>query len=73
MTWEEATAYLLERTRLYAGSPKGRSKLYIPHPATWFNNGSYTEDESTWEVCGASPIPQIPQTMFRDPEAMNAR
>jgi hypothetical protein len=73
MTSEEATAYLLERTRLYADSPKGRSKQFIPYPGTWFNAGAYTEDKSMWDEGAALPIRQVPPTKFSDPEAMNAR
>lgn len=73
MTSAEATAYLLERTRLYADSPKGRSKQFIPYPATWFNGGAYTEDESMWNLCGTLPVRHIPPTKFSDPEAMNVR
>jgi hypothetical protein len=48
MTSAAATAYLYERTQAYASSPKGSSGQFIPHPSTWFNAGSYTENEVNW-------------------------
>lgn len=43
---------LLTKTMQYAKavskwSPKDRA--YIPHPSTWFNRGSYMDDQSEWE------------------------
>jgi hypothetical protein len=42
---------LLERTKAYAAAvalwPESE-KQYIPHPATWFNRGSYDDDPVTW-------------------------
>jgi hypothetical protein len=43
---------LLERTQSFAAAvarwgPDDRT--FIPHPATWFNRGSYDDDPTTWE------------------------
>jgi hypothetical protein len=47
----EMQARLLERTAAYAAAvakwpPDERQ--FIPHPATWFNRGSFDDDPSTW-------------------------
>jgi hypothetical protein len=45
-------AWLLERTLAYAKATESWSqedKKYIPHPATWFNRGSYDDDPKEWE------------------------
>jgi len=49
-----ATAdHLTERTKLYAQavSPLKATEdwQYVPHPATWFNQGRYDDDESNWK------------------------
>lgn len=49
MSSAQATAYLLERTRLFAKSPKGcGDRQFLKHPSTFFNSGEYTVDESEW-------------------------
>ena len=41
--------YLLGKMQAFAASPIGRGdKQYIPHPATWLNNGRYDDDPATW-------------------------
>lgn len=40
---------LLSAVTLFAASPIGRGETqFIPHPATWLNNGRYDDDPSTW-------------------------
>lgn len=42
---------LLERTNAYATATMLWSEVdrqFIPHPATWFNRGSYDDDPQTW-------------------------
>lgn len=44
--------YLLARTQAYAAAvatwiPDDRK--FVPHPATWFNRGSYDDDPTLWE------------------------
>lgn len=45
-------AYLHARTQAYAAAvaqwPEAE-KQYIPHPATWFNRGSYEDDPKEWQ------------------------
>ena len=45
---EDAIAFLLERTKLFAASPAGQLGRFTPHPATWFNRESYLDDEQEW-------------------------
>jgi hypothetical protein len=43
---------LMERTQAFATAVSKWSasdREYIPHPATWFNRGSYDDDPATWE------------------------
>lgn len=49
----EPLAFLQARVLAYASSPAGRdpppdSDDYRPHPATWFNQGRYDDDDSEW-------------------------
>jgi hypothetical protein len=43
---------MLRQTRAYAAAvaqwPEAE-KQYIPHPATWFNRGSYEDDPNEWQ------------------------
>ncbi len=43
---------LLEAVKAYAEAvatwPIGDRARYVPHPATWFNRGSYDDDRTTW-------------------------
>lgn len=43
---------LMERTKLYRassdGNPSGPRAQFIPHPATWFNQGRYDDDPTEW-------------------------
>lgn len=44
--------FLLERTKAYAEATAAwpeSEKHFIPHPATWFNRGSYDDDPETWK------------------------
>lgn len=45
-------AWLLGKTKAYAAAvaqwPEAE-KQYIPHPATWFNRGSYEDDPKEWQ------------------------
>ena len=45
---EDAVAFLLERTKLFAASPDGNKGKFTPHPATWFNRESYLDNEQEW-------------------------
>jgi len=50
----EAQVYLYRRTQCYARSPAGAraDKTLIPHPATWYNQSRYLDDESNWQLTG---------------------
>lgn len=53
----EAQRHLMRRVLEYERSPVGRQpdKTKIPHPATWFNQKRYDDDQSNWQlVTGAS-------------------
>lgn len=51
---KEAAEWLKSRVELYVQSPQGRreDKTYIPHPATWFNDGRYDDDPCQWTHVG---------------------
>lgn len=41
---------LKEAVNAYSKAVKGVEKKFIPHPASWFNAGSYDDDRSMWGV-----------------------
>ena len=47
--------WLLERVQKYAECVQGSSKKFIPHPATWFNQARYDDDESDWANTDTGP------------------
>lgn len=66
----EARRALWRAAKAYSESPAGRNpdRQLIPHPATWFNRGSYMDDPKEWEVNEpneASPL-TIAEKMRRD-------
>ena len=52
----EARRKLYKATANYAKSPDGRNadRTKIPHPATWYNRGSYLDDPKEWQHGGFS-------------------
>jgi hypothetical protein len=48
MPLEEALNYIAQRITLYAHCVQGRDRDYIPYPASWFNAGSFWDDERDW-------------------------
>ena len=54
MNSRDAWMYLSGRTQAYARSPAGQrpDRAFIPHPATWFNQGRYLDDDQTWQHTG---------------------
>jgi len=49
---QEAAAWLLERTRVYAASPRATQSdpEKIPHPTTWLNQGRYDDADAAWQT-----------------------
>ena len=45
---EDAAAFLLERTRLFAASPDGNKGNYTPYPENWFSKERYLDNEQEW-------------------------
>lgn len=54
MSIPEALEFLQERAKRFAESVSGQQGEYTPHPATWFNQGRYLDDESEWDNVGQS-------------------
>jgi uncharacterized protein YdaU (DUF1376 family) len=48
MPLEGALNYLAQRITLYARCVQGHDRNYIPYPASWFNAGSFWDDERDW-------------------------
>jgi hypothetical protein len=40
--------WLKQRVTKFAASPKGNAGEYTPHPATWFNQSRYLDDDKEW-------------------------
>lgn len=57
---------LLASTKAYAAAvgqwPAAERRQFVPHPATWFNRGSYDDDQSEWKR-GAEATKARPFTM----------
>ena len=50
---------LTERVRVYAGMVarwRKDDRTFVPHPATWFNEGRYDDDPKEWERPNMAPI-----------------
>jgi|SRR5665213_2408442 len=43
---------LLAIVKEYADSPAGNNGCFTPHPASWFNAGSYLDDPEEWQKVG---------------------
>jgi hypothetical protein len=55
---------LLKAVKAYAKATESwpeEDRKYIPHPATWFNRGSYDDDPKEW-VRGTAPTSQFSQS-----------
>ena len=48
MQLDDALNYLAQRVTLYARCVQGRDPNFIPYPASWFNAGSFWDDEQDW-------------------------
>jgi hypothetical protein len=60
LSLEDALNYLGQRVALYAQRVQGHDQNFIPYPASWFNAGSFWDDEQDWiEGHGARKTPVI--------------
>lgn len=57
ITWDALLAKTVSYANAVAQWPESE-KQYIPHPATWFNRGSYEDDPNEW-VRGAATTSQF--------------
>ena len=48
MQRDDALNYLAQRLSLYAKHVRGLDPSFIPYPASWFNAGSFWDDEKDW-------------------------
>ncbi len=46
----EALEFLHQKATAFASSPAGKQGKFTPHPATWFNQGRYHDDEREWHA-----------------------
>lgn len=66
----EPATWLLNRVEVYAGSPAGQQGKYTPHPATWFNQERYDDDDREWTNASGDDrssreFPEPPKTARR--------
>ena len=47
-TTRQAQEFLYKVTVAFAKSPAGNDGNFTPHPATWFNQGRYDDDQAEW-------------------------
>jgi hypothetical protein len=52
---EHSFQWLMQRVEKYRACVHGSSKKFIPHPATWFNQARYDDDESDWANTDTGP------------------
>lgn len=53
---ESPASTLYEVTKAYAAAVAtwpAKDREFVPHPATWFNRGSYMDDPREWQAKGA--------------------
>jgi hypothetical protein len=55
MQLEDALDYLARRVTIYAQCVQGRDPDFIPYPASWFNAGSFWDDERDWKKRAQGP------------------
>lgn len=55
----DAATWLLGRVTAFARSPAGRAGKFTPHPATWFNQGRYDDDDAAWQREAPKEIPPV--------------
>jgi hypothetical protein len=59
----EALDYLAQRVTLYARSIQGSDQKYVPYPASWFNAGSFWDDDREWSKHNGSPDNSKPRVI----------
>lgn len=67
---KRGATFLLDRVKAYADAValwSDDAKKFIPHPATWFNQGRYDDDPATW-VRKDSPSAIVPTPEAKDPK-----
>lgn len=64
----DPAGWLLARVEKYAKSPAGNRGEFTPHPATWFGQGRYDDDDSEWQR-ERDESPVIPRRSFAAQEA----
>lgn len=45
----DAVSFLFSQATIFARSPAGNADEFTPHPATWFNQARYLDDEKEWQ------------------------
>jgi len=75
MPLEEALDYLAQRVTLYALSVQSCEPNYLPYPASWFNAGSFWDDERDWDINhrGKSPGARKPMDYTLTPDEAERR
>lgn len=46
---------------------KKEDRQYIPHPATWFNEGRYDDDQAEWDK-GGKPAGKAKPSVYEEPQ-----
>jgi hypothetical protein len=57
MPVEDALNYLASRVTAYAEATRNTDRDFIPYPASWFNAGSFWDDERHWKKRSTSALP----------------
>jgi len=67
---EDARDWLLARVKAFAASPAGNAGKYTPHPATWFNDGRFDDDDAEWQRTERTSGKRTPEARgeFAEPE-----
>lgn len=65
---KDPVTWLLGRVEAYARTRVGQDPKYTPHPATWFNRGSYDDAEEQTERDFGDGLPPMVPTSIDDAE-----
>ena len=72
----ETAENLLEAVKAYSAAVAtwtDDERQFIPHPATWFNRGSYADDRTAWQRKGSPPPPKPKAQPIPAPDNWQAR